>query len=195
MAADTSTPRTRWLIRLTAAVAPAAIIGGIVAGNVIARSDAQTATSNSTLMSGQVGCSSPARRAVGVSGMTFQTGNGQIVTADLAPITNPSGMKTNWDHYEANVPASTGGAYTYVARVTCGHEADWTVRIAGAASRTIACGVVDGECSDTVMTPGSAHWPSFFPPESPHTPEPTDSDTPEPADRAEAPSPRASQNR
>jgi hypothetical protein len=163
-------PKGRSAIAAVAIISVLAGAGITEASNLLAG-----ATSNSTIITGQVSCPSSS-----VQGMQFQTADGRTVSARLLPITTTSGSNTNWDHYSVDIPASAGGTYAYVAGVTCGRQSDWSPRITGQpASLTIICGEVDGECSGIVTNPATltiapaqpASQPR--PPEQPHTPEPT----------------------
>lgn len=169
----------------TAFVAGAVIIGAATSGvGVTEVIDATTGSaSNSTIITGQVACPSYGKQAIGVTGMQFRMSDGQIVSAALSPITDSTGSRTSWDHYSADIPASAGTGYAYDARVTCGRQENWTPRVTGTDSRTIICGVADGECSDTVANPPSVRLSQAHPPyqkgfqgeshpEPPHTPDP-----------------------
>jgi hypothetical protein len=142
----------------------AAIIFGVAAGGGATEGidAAAGSASNSTVMTGQVACPSYGTQAISVTDMQFQMSDGKAVSATLSPITDANGGKTNWDHYSAYVPASAAGGY--VARVTCERQKNWTPRITGTASRTITCGVVDGECRDTIASLPSASISQAHPP-------------------------------
>jgi hypothetical protein len=158
------------------AIVGAIIIGLAAGGGVTEGIDAAAGptSSNSMLTTGQVTCPSYGKQAIGVTGMQFQMSNGRKISAMLSDITDSTGSKTNWDHFSADIPASAAGPY--VVRVTCGGQENWTPRVTGTDSRTIICGVVDGEC--TALLPGASISQAHPPyqkgvPESPHTPEPT----------------------
>lgn len=178
-------PRKRFaaLLKGGPVVLVAAIIFGVAAGAGATEGIDATAApvSISSAITGQVACPSYGAQAIRVTAMQFQMSDGKMVSATLSPITDANGSETNWDHYSANMPESATGGY--VARVACERQENWTPRIMGTASRTITCGVVDGECRATIASlPGAsisqAHPPyqKGFPegshPESPHTPEP-----------------------
>jgi len=173
MAENKSTPpgsggRLRKLLVVGAILAGLAAGGGVTEGIDAAAGP----TSNPIVTTGQVVCPSYGKQAIGVTDVQFQMSNGQQISAALAPITDSTGKATNWDHYSAYIPESAAGAY--VVRVTCGDQENWTSRVTGTASRTLVCGVVDGEC--TASLPGASISRAHPPyqkgvPEPLHTPE------------------------
>jgi hypothetical protein len=157
----------------TIAVAGATIIGLAAGGAITEGINAELGSaSNSTIMTGQVFCPSYGKQAIDVTGMQFQMSDGQKISAVRSPITNATGSKTNWVHYSVSIPASAAGAYT--VRVTCGGQENWTSRVTGTDSRTIVCGVVDGECTASLSGASiSQEHPPYQKgaPEPLHTPE------------------------
>ena len=152
-------------------------LAGVVTSFAIAGPQQPTgAPPRTTIVTGQVGCPPAGRRPIDVTSMRFQTGTGKTVQAHLRSITTATGRPTHWDHYWADVPVPAG---SYVAQVSCGNQLNWTPKMAGTASQTITCGVIDGECSSVSATLDTTSLTQAHPPyqndepEPPHTPEPT----------------------